>query len=123
MADEMGERASGGDRQHEGHIAPRPEAARQRGSKWQKPSQINADMQEVRVQKGVTEKRPQIGAEPSRKRAADDKIDVVTRWDEGESKQETHILVIGQDEHAQGMHEHQRGHRRDHGRRHIEHRF
>ena len=58
MADEMGKRASRGHHQHERYIAPCPKAARQRGTEWQEPSQIDADMQKIGVEKGVSEKRP-----------------------------------------------------------------
>ena len=119
----MGERARSRDHQHEGHIAPRAEAARQRGAERQQPSHIEADMEEVGVEERVGEERPQIGAEAAGKRTAGNEIDVVARRNEGEGQQKAHIFGVGQNQHAQRMHEHQHGHRRDNDRRHIEHRL
>ena len=58
MTDEMRKRARRGHHKHERYVAPCSKAARQRGTEWQEPSHIDADMQEVGVEKGICEKRP-----------------------------------------------------------------
>ena len=64
----MGERAGGGDDKHEGLVAPRAEAARERVPNGTQPCHVEADMEEVGVQERVGEERPQIGAEAAGKR-------------------------------------------------------
>ena len=53
----------------------RTKTARERGAKRQQPCQIDADMQEIGMQEGVGEKRPQVGAEAAGKRSAADQIE------------------------------------------------
>lgn len=79
MRNEMRERAGGGNYHHEGDIAPGPETSRERCAERQKPRQIKADMHEIGVDKSVTEEGPEIGAEPARERAANQKIGVIAR--------------------------------------------
>ena len=80
-------------------------------------------MEQIGMQKSVGEKGPQVGSKAAGKRSTTHEIDVIARRDEGEREQETQILGVGQDKHAQRMHKQQYDHRRDNDRRHVEHRL
>ena len=62
-------------------------------------------MEEIGVQKSVGEKGPQVGRKAAGKRSTIHEIDVIARRDESEREQETQVFGVGQDEHAQRMHE------------------
>src|SRR5271163_3439469 len=96
MGKEVRQRAERCRHQHEGNVAPRPEAARERRTEWQQPSEIKAQMHEIGMDEGVSKESPQIGAKAAWERAADGKIGAIARRNECEGEEKLQVLLVRQ---------------------------
>ena len=123
MGDEMRKRAERGRHQHENAVAPRAEAARQRGRERYEPREIETQMHEIGVEKSVREEAPQIGGQAAGKCTGDAGVGTEAGRNEREGENNFGVLLVGQKKHADDMHQHEHNHRREDGERDVEYRL
>ena len=120
MGDQMSQRADRRHDQHKEDVAPRSEAARQRGAERDQPSQVETEMHKIGVNERVSEKGPKIGGESAGKCARDADIGAIARRDERKGQKKIDVLVVRQHKHAEGMNENKNADGRHDDDRHIE---
>ena len=105
-----------------GKKARRAKAARDRASEWQEPNRIDAKVSPVGVNQRIGDESPDVGAAAGQTAAQYNRV-VVARRDESKCQQKFDVLLLGQKQCADKMHQCQYREHSENDRRDIEDRF